>query len=499
MSDTIRDVLQRPHETVSGLPPAVHSRVDAGYLRRSTATSANPGNDSREAQEAAVTRLAGDNVALYVDWGISGSGDGAKRPEYRRLKADIADGRVASVTAYSLSRLGRNARELLGLVELCRDQSVTLRTAMESIDTTSAFGRAMVGILAVLAELELEQGKERSAAAREARKNRHTAAGLAVPPSVPAYGYRHITQDGLTRVERDPDVDLSVIARSYEEAGSVRGTAVLLNSRGIGAPRGGLWNLTPLRNVLDRLADDGAITMPERNRRQRHAPRTAALFAGLLLCHCGRRMTPNVTRGQYYCAAARAHVDHGRMSVTEKALVGALRPEADAYLRTIRLDARQRRIDNLEAERVIERRQAALDAKLDVDRITPEAYKTATAKLIEELADLRRDAGIVRTLSVEAVPIWPEPGGDATTMNRHLRRIWTKVQLDPDMSPTVYWRDSRWRYDPEQQLRQEAELRDPETNGLVVLARRANAPALNCALALIVRSYRRNERPPPDC
>jgi DNA invertase Pin-like site-specific DNA recombinase len=443
--------------------------IAAGYIRRSTATSSNPGNDSREAQEAAIRRLAGEDIALYVDWGVSGSGDGAKRPEYRRLKADIADGRVGSVTAYSLSRLGRNARELLGLVELCRERSVTLRTAMESIDTTSAFGRAMVGILAVLAELELEQGMERSASARQARKDRHAAAGIEVPPSVPAYGYRHVTANGLTRVERDPDVDLDVIARTYEEAGSVRGTAVLLNKRGIAAPRGGLWNLTPLRRVLQRLADDGVVTMPERNRRQRHAPRTAALFAGLVLCHCGRRMTPNVARGQLYCAAARAHDDHGRMSVTEKALVAALRPEADAYLRTIKLDAHQRQADNAAAERAIERRQAALDARLDVDRITPDAYKAASLKLAEELADLRRDARIEKVLSVEAVPAWPEPGEDPSVMNRHLRRVWTRVELDDDMVPTAVWRDSRWRYHPELQVRLEAELRDPGAAGLVIL------------------------------
>ncbi len=54
--------------------------------------------------------------------------------------------------------------------------------------------------------------------------------------------------------------------------------------------------------------------------------------------------------------------------------------------------------------------------------------------------------------------------------NRHLRRIWTRVQLDDDMAPTAVWRDSRWRYDPDLQLRQEAELRDPEAAGLIVLA-----------------------------
>jgi len=440
--------------------------VDAGYLRRSTATSANPGNDSREAQEAAIRRLAGDNLTLYVDWGISGSGDGSKRPEYVRLKADVEAGLIESVAAYSLTRLGRNARELLGFAELCRSHDVTLRTAQESIDTGSAMGRAMLGMMAVMAELELEQGKERSESARQARKVRHEAAGLVVPSSIAPYGHRNVTEGGLTRVERDPSIDLSVIVAAYDEAGSVRQTAVLLNDRGVPAPKGGQWNLTPLRNVLERLASDGQLVLPERNLRQRHSPRASSLLAGLVLCHCGRRMTPNVTRGQLYCAAARSHADHGRMSVTEKALLAVLRPEAEAYVQTIRLEERTAGDDLAKKRAVIERRQQALDARLDVDRITPDAYKEATRALHQELADLHRDVAVSRTLRLEQVPSW----SDVPAMNRHLRRIWTKVQLDPDMAPTAYWRDSRWRFDFEQQLCEEAELRDPETAGLVTLS-----------------------------
>ena len=441
------------------------TRMAVAYLRRSSATTQNPGNDSHEAQLAAVHRLAGPDVTIYEDWGRSGSGDGSKRPEYQRLKADIAAGLVASVAAYSLTRLGRNARELLGLAELCRSCDVTLRTAQESIDTGSAMGRAMLGMMAVMAELELEQGKERSESARQARKVRHEAAGLVVPSSVAPYGYRNVTEGGLTRVERDGSVDLSVIVAAYDEAGSVRQTAVLLNERGVPAPKGGLWNLTPLRNVLERLASDGQLVLPERNLRQRHSARASSLLAGLVLCHCGRRMTPNVTRGQLYCAAARSHADHGRMSVTEKALLAVLRPEAEGYIRAIRLEERAAGDDLAKKRSVIERRQQALDARLDVDRITPDAYKGATRALHQELADLHRDVAVSRTLRLEQVPSW----SDVAAMNRHLRRIWTKVQLDPDMAPTAYWRDSRWRYDPELQLRIEEELRDPEAAGLIVL------------------------------
>lgn len=45
------------------------------------------------------------------------------------------------------------------------------------------------------------------------------------------------------------------------------------------------------------------------------------------------------------------------------------------------------------------------------------------------------------------------------------------------MHPTAYWRDPRWRYDPELQLREEAELRDPDAAGLVVFPAERRAAA----------------------
>jgi len=65
-----------------------------------------------------------------------------------RLKADIAAGRVGSVCAYSLSRLGRNARELLAFIELAQAHDVPVRTAVEAVDTSTAMGRAMLTVMA---------------------------------------------------------------------------------------------------------------------------------------------------------------------------------------------------------------------------------------------------------------------------------------------------------------------------------------------------------------
>ncbi len=426
----------------------------AAYIRRSVTGKNNQGDISRETQEAAVRRLCGADVALYVDWGVSGRK--ADRPEYQRLRADIAAGLVTSVCAYNLSRLGRKVSELWSFVDLCRDHNVPIRTATDNIDTGSAMGRMLFTIMAAVSAFTAELAAEAQITGSAERFRLHKQEDLLVPnskgvmalPSATApYGTRYITRekDGhrLTYSEPDPDKDLSVLVDAYTSAGSVRGAAVVLNRDGIAAPRGGQWNRTSLQRVLDRLADEGLVTLPERNAGRRSPTRPRALFAGLLRCHCGRRMTANVARGQYYCSSARSHADHGRMSVGVRTLETILRPEADEFDRQLLLESVTEAKDTAAKEGVIERRMAALDARLDVGRIPAEVYKAAVAGLMGELADLRRDLVIDKRLRMEPVPEWT----DTAAMNAHLRRIWTHVQLDPSMVPVVYWRVGR-KFDP---------------------------------------------------
>jgi DNA invertase Pin-like site-specific DNA recombinase len=57
------------------------------------------------------------------------------------------------------------------------ERGIVLRSLREGIDKTNASGRMVAGVLASLAELELELGRERSAAARDARRARGQSIG----------------------------------------------------------------------------------------------------------------------------------------------------------------------------------------------------------------------------------------------------------------------------------------------------------------------------------
>jgi DNA invertase Pin-like site-specific DNA recombinase len=393
---------------MKAMTPPLPTAYPAAYLRRSSATSRNPGDNSREGQEASVRRMAGESVRLYVDWGISGRK--ADRPEYQRLKADIRAGHVSSLCAYSLSRLGRSTRELLDLVELCKAHGVSIRTETEAINTDGAMGGFMLTIMAAVGQLEAEMGQERAKTSRAARRERHIAAGIkdGPPPSIARYGTRHVTEDGITRIVKDPERIAPVLA-AYRKAGSVRGACEELQRQGIPAPRGGLvWGSSALARILQSYIPEEMPTANPRGLR-RPAGRVPALFAGLMACHCGATMTPNAKRGQYYCAHGRdsGTALHGRYSVTERALRDALEPEAAKYT-TRRLTLSYKSgVTDAERAHLEDLKRRALDRNLE-GAMSDAEYRSRTAVLDAKLADIARKSAAVDRISLERVPEWSE-------------------------------------------------------------------------------------------
>jgi DNA invertase Pin-like site-specific DNA recombinase len=398
----------------------------AAYLRRSSASGDNPGDASREAQETAVRRLCGDDVVLFVDWGISGRK--TDRPEYQRLRSAIEAGQISSVCAYSLSRLGRNARELLGFIELCQAHGVAVQTAVEKLDTGSAMGRAMLGIMAVFAQLEVEQGMERSAAARAARQARHDAAGVVMPTGHPGYGSRHVRgADGLSRIEPDPAHPLAPIVAAYREAGSVLGATKLLQERGIPAPRGGTrWGTSTLTRVLEAAAPD---LLPRRSHTGMRTPANSML-AQLLRCpFCGATLTPNTARGQYYCRfGARDRDAHPRYAVRERDLLPWVEAEAARFIVPVdRVDLQER--DARDVARIKAEREKVLDA-YQAGAMT----RDSMLRRIEAL-DTRAAAVAVAESIVDVPPAIDWDGWEPRAINTYLRAIWDHVELGPDMRP----------------------------------------------------------------
>jgi len=76
------------------------------------------------------------------------------------------------IAVVGIDRLGRNAAEVMLTIRDLGERGIVLRSLREGIDTSNATGRMIAGVLASLAELELELQRERRAATKAARKSR---------------------------------------------------------------------------------------------------------------------------------------------------------------------------------------------------------------------------------------------------------------------------------------------------------------------------------------
>lgn len=107
-------------------------------------------------------------VKIYTDDGYSG-GD-LERPAMKQMIAEIGKGNVDIVLVDKLDRLSRSQFDTLYMIQKVFDpNNVGFVSRAESFDTSTPFGKAMVGILAVFAELERSRIKERMADGKEGR------------------------------------------------------------------------------------------------------------------------------------------------------------------------------------------------------------------------------------------------------------------------------------------------------------------------------------------
>lgn len=131
-------------------------------------------------------------VRDYMDDGYSGSS--LDRPGIQKLIHDIQAGEVTHVIVVKLDRLSRSQKDTLHLIEdVMIPSNVAFVSIMESFNTDTAFGRAMVGILSVFAQLERENIFERTRGGMQKRVEKGYWPGGGRTP----FGYDYDTARGI--------------------------------------------------------------------------------------------------------------------------------------------------------------------------------------------------------------------------------------------------------------------------------------------------------------
>ncbi len=179
----------KPLEAVSELIVALYRRVstdkqvDEGY-------SLDVQLEKLRAYSKTLSNVR--EVRDYMDDGFSGST--LDRPGIQRLIQDIEAGEITHVIVVKLDRLSRSQKDTLHLIEdVMIPANVAFISILESFNTDTAFGRAMVGILSVFAQLERENIFERTRGGMQKRVEKGYWPGGGRTP----YGYDYDSAKGV--------------------------------------------------------------------------------------------------------------------------------------------------------------------------------------------------------------------------------------------------------------------------------------------------------------
>lgn len=113
-----------------------------------------------------------ENIGIEKWYVEKVSGKNRNRPEFQKMMSEVKEGDIVYV--HALSRLARNARDLLNIQYELQEKGVDLVSNKESIDTTTPVGRAFFGMLAVMNQFEREVMLERQAEAIAVAKEKGT-------------------------------------------------------------------------------------------------------------------------------------------------------------------------------------------------------------------------------------------------------------------------------------------------------------------------------------
>jgi DNA invertase Pin-like site-specific DNA recombinase len=223
-------------------------KTATAYIRVSTEGQVTDGV-SLDAQRAKIEAwcFANDITlgAVFVDAGISGK-RADNRPQLQAALDTVCnDGGVLVV--YSLSRLARSTKDTIAISERLDKAGADLVSLSEKLDTTSAAGKMVFRMMAVLAEFERDQVSERTCSAMAHKKSKGERVG-----EIP-FGY-DLSADGVTLVENADQLRAIELIHSLKEKGySLRAIAEALDTAGVTTKKGAkTWKHTTVSNILSR-------------------------------------------------------------------------------------------------------------------------------------------------------------------------------------------------------------------------------------------------------
>jgi site-specific DNA recombinase len=266
-----------------------------------------------------------EDITVYMDDGESGTN--MDRPALKRLIRHVEEKKINAVVVLKLDRLSRKQKDVLYLLEeVFEKHNVIFKSATEPFDTSTPLGKAMIGVLAVFAQLERDMIVERTTTGKRQRISGGKWGGGNV-----AFGYMWNKEDErLEVVEEEASVVREIFSR-YIKGESRESLALWASKR-----TSRYIDNTIVKNILSRPTYAGKLQYGEeifdgnhepiisiidwkaaqtelKRRKEGLSPKGVYLLTGLLRCGlCGgpviqsniTRKKPNKTYSYDFCACS---------------------------------------------------------------------------------------------------------------------------------------------------------------------------------------------------
>ena len=179
---------------------------------------------------------------VYTDGGFSGST--TERPALEQLIKDAQSKLFDTVLVYKLDRLSRSQKDTLYLIEdIFLKNNIEFVSLLENFDTSTPFGRAVIGLLSVFAQLEREQIKERMQLGKLGRAK----SGKSMMWAKTSYGYNYNKETGSMTVNEYEALAVKEIYSSYLAGMSITKLRDKINEE---YPKQPAWSYRTIRGIL---------------------------------------------------------------------------------------------------------------------------------------------------------------------------------------------------------------------------------------------------------
>ena len=181
---------------------------------------------------------------IYTDAGFTGAN--MERPGLQEMIKDAEAGKLDMVLVYKLDRLSRSQKDVLYLVEDVFDKHDVFFSSMtENFDTSTPFGKAMLGMLAVFAQLEREQIRERTMMGKKARAEKGKWHGGSTQP----IGYDYSVEDDMLYINEYEAMQIRDIADLFLKRTPVKTIETICEEKGY-KHKHGKWSAKTIKKLL---------------------------------------------------------------------------------------------------------------------------------------------------------------------------------------------------------------------------------------------------------